>query len=54
MAMPLTPSKPCDEPTYLIPGLPLSMAAMNLIFAAVCAVMLGALLWRGRMARRTA
>jgi len=27
------PSKPCDAPTYLISGLPLSMAAMNLIYA---------------------
>lgn len=27
------PSKPCDAPTYLIPGLPLSMAAMNLLYA---------------------
>lgn len=27
------PSKPCDEPAFLIPGLPLSMAAMNLIYA---------------------
>ena len=32
-AMPARPAKPCDEPTYLIPGLPLSMAAMNLLFA---------------------
>ncbi len=32
--MPATPAKPCDDPSYLIPGLPLSMAAMNLIFAA--------------------
>ena len=31
--MPAIPSKPCDEPTYLIPGVPLSMAAMNLIYA---------------------
>jgi disulfide bond formation protein DsbB len=31
--MPATPAKPCDDPTYLIPGLPFSMAAMNLIFA---------------------
>ena len=31
--MPARPSKPCDEPTFLIPGLPLSMAAMNLLFA---------------------
>lgn len=28
------PNKPCDEATYLIPGLPLSMAMMNLIYAA--------------------
>lgn len=27
--MPARPAKPCDEPTYLVPGLPLSMAAMN-------------------------
>ena len=27
------PSKPCDEPTYLIPALPLSTAGLNLIFA---------------------
>ncbi|MFC7609780.1 hypothetical protein [Teichococcus aestuarii] len=27
------PAKPCDEPTYLIPGLPVSMAGMNLIYA---------------------
>jgi disulfide bond formation protein DsbB len=31
--MPSAPAKPCDDPTYLIPGLKLSMAAMNLIFA---------------------
>jgi disulfide bond formation protein DsbB len=27
------PAKPCDEPTYLIPGLPVTMAGMNLIYA---------------------
>lgn len=27
--MPATPSKPCDEPVFLVPGLPVSMAAMN-------------------------
>jgi len=31
--MPATVSKPCDEPTYLVPGLPVSMAAMNLALA---------------------
>jgi disulfide bond formation protein DsbB len=28
--MPRTVAKPCDTPTFLIPGLPLSMAGMNL------------------------
>ncbi len=31
--MPATVSKPCDEPTFLVPGLPVSMAGMNLVFA---------------------
>jgi disulfide bond formation protein DsbB len=31
--MPATVSKPCDEPTFLVPGLPVSMAAMNLVLA---------------------
>lgn len=35
------PTKPCDEPAWIIPGLPLSMAALNLIYAA----MLAALAW---------
>ncbi len=30
--LPMTPAKPCDEPTYLIPGLPISMAMMDLIY----------------------
>jgi disulfide bond formation protein DsbB len=32
-AMPERPSKPCEDATYLIPGLPVSMAAMNLLYA---------------------
>jgi disulfide bond formation protein DsbB len=32
-SMPARPAKPCDEPSFLIPGLPVSMAAMNLLFA---------------------
>lgn len=40
-SMPAVPSKPCDDPTYLIPGLKLSMAAMNLIFAALFAACAG-------------
>jgi disulfide bond formation protein DsbB len=27
------PAKPCDAPAYLIPGLPVSMAAMNILYA---------------------
>jgi len=40
--MPTRPAKPCDEPTYLVPGLPISMAAMdmllNLALAATIAI----------------
>ena len=38
--MPMFPSKPCDEPTYLVPGLPLSMAALNTLFALALAIFL--------------
>ncbi len=31
--MPLRPAKPCDDPTYLISFLPVSMAAMNFLYA---------------------
>jgi disulfide bond formation protein DsbB len=44
-SMPAQPAKPCDAPSYLIPGLPISMAAMDLIFALGSAVVLGILLW---------
>jgi disulfide bond formation protein DsbB len=44
-SMPARPAKPCDEPTFLIPAIPLSLAAMNLLFAlafsAVLALSLG-------------
>ena len=39
------PSKPCDAPTYLIPGLPVSMAAMNILYALGLSG-LGLILWR--------
>lgn len=32
-AMPLRPSASCDSPVYLIPGLPISFATMDLIYA---------------------
>jgi disulfide bond formation protein DsbB len=38
--LPLTPAKPCDEPTFLIPRLPVSMAAMNFIYAVAFALVL--------------
>jgi hypothetical protein len=41
--MPVRPSKPCDEPTYLISGLPVSIAAMNLLFA--LALSAGSAIW---------
>jgi len=50
--MPAHPAKPCDAPTFLVPGLPLSMAAMNLIYALVFAALLATFLWRTRGDRR--
>jgi disulfide bond formation protein DsbB len=48
--MPAVPAKPCDEPTYLIPFLPLSMAAMNALLALVMLVTGIVLLRRGEKA----
>ena len=31
--MPARPAKPCDEPTFLIPFIPVSLAAMNMLYA---------------------
>jgi len=31
--MPLRPSKPCDDPDYLIPSVPITMAQANLAYA---------------------
>jgi disulfide bond formation protein DsbB len=42
--MPARPAKPCEDATYLIPGLPVSMAAMNLLYALAFAIGLGAFL----------
>ena len=46
--MPARPAKPCEDPTFLVPGLPVSMAAMNLIYALVFAALLAIYLWRDR------
>ena len=47
-SLPAAPAKPCDAPNFLIPGLPLSFVTMDFIFAAVCAVTLGAYLSRSK------
>lgn len=38
--MPARPAKPCDAPTFLVPGLPLSMAAMNAVLSVALAALL--------------
>lgn len=44
--MPALPSMACEEPTYLIPALPISMAAMNLVVASVMTIGLAIFLLR--------
>jgi disulfide bond formation protein DsbB len=44
-AMPLAPSKSCDEPTYLVPFLPVSMAMMNLLASLATGVLVAILAW---------
>ncbi len=59
-AMPDTPSKPCDDPTYLVPGVPVSMAAGDGLLALALGGVLAICLLRApasmpaRAARRTA
>jgi disulfide bond formation protein DsbB len=45
-SMPRQPAKPCDSPSFLIPGLPVSMAAMDLLYATTFAIALAGVLWR--------
>jgi disulfide bond formation protein DsbB len=45
-ALPMMPAKPCDEPTFLIPGLPISMAAMDLLYALFFAAVLSSYVLR--------
>lgn len=49
-SMPLKPSKSCEDATYLIPHLPISMAMMNLLDSLIVAVGLGWFLLRHRRA----
>jgi disulfide bond formation protein DsbB len=41
-SMPARPAKPCDDPTFLIPGVPISLAAMNMLYALAFAAALAA------------
>ena len=50
-SMPSRPSKPCDDPSFLIPNVPISLAAMNLVFALAFAALLAILLSRSRSRR---
>jgi disulfide bond formation protein DsbB len=50
-SMPSRPSKPCDDPTFLIPGLPLSMAAMNMLYALTFGLMVATSLAQNRNRR---
>jgi disulfide bond formation protein DsbB len=36
-SMPAHPAKPCDDPTYIVPFIPVSIADLNLIYALACA-----------------
>ena len=49
--MPAVPAKPCDDPTYLVPFLPVSMAMMNALLAlALCAGLAMSAGWRRKRA----
>ncbi len=50
-SMPARPAKPCDDPTFLIPGLPLSIAAMNMLYAMAFAATIAMSLRRRRRRR---
>ncbi len=50
-SMPARPAKPCDEPTFLIPAIPVSLAAMNMLFALAFAAVL-AMSMAGRSNKR--
>jgi disulfide bond formation protein DsbB len=51
-SMPSRPSKPCDEPTFLIPGVPLSIPALNLLYALAVSAGMAIFLGRWRSQRR--
>lgn len=50
--MPLTPSKSCEEPDYLIQGVPVTMPQMNLLYT--LATLGGLAIWLGARRRAVA
>ncbi len=50
-SMPARPAKPCDDPTYLVPGIPVSLAMANLLFALTFAGVLTVFVSARRMPR---
>ncbi len=46
--LPARPAKPCDEPTYLLPAVPVSMALMNMVFSSFLAAGLATRAFRKR------
>jgi disulfide bond formation protein DsbB len=49
--MPARPSKPCDEPTYPLPGVPVSFAGLNLLYALALGGGVLTYLWQTRRTR---
>jgi disulfide bond formation protein DsbB len=47
-SMPLKPTKPCEDPSYLIPFVPVSLAAMNFFYSLAFAGAIFCYLWRNR------
>lgn len=45
-SLPARPAKPCDAPNFLLPGVPLSFATMDLLFALACWAAVTVRLWR--------
>jgi disulfide bond formation protein DsbB len=50
-SMPARPAKPCDDPSYPVPGVPISLAMANLGFAVLFAAALARALTSPRRRR---
>ena len=47
-SMPLKPTKPCEDPSYLIPFVPVSLAAMNFLYSLAFSGAIFFYLWRSK------